>query len=53
MEDGREVNAFHANVSSGSRGIRKIIDKNGELEEVIYDAFSVDFTASKAQVLPI
>lgn len=52
-ENGEMINGFYAYVSSGKRKIKKIIeDVDGELKEVIYDTFSINFIAMKAQVLP-
>lgn len=53
-DDGDVVNGFYAYVSNGKRKIKKILEEaNGELKEVIYDTFSINFIATKAQVLPI
>ena len=50
---GEVVEGFYAYVSSGERKIKKITEEtNGELKDVFYDAFSVNFIATKAQVLP-
>ena len=52
-KDGEIVNGFCAYVSAGKRKIKKIIEnKNGELEDVLYDTFAINFIAMKAQVLP-
>lgn len=52
-ENGEEVEGFYAYVSTGQRGIKKIIeDANGELKDVIYETFSINFVATKAQVTP-
>ena len=52
-DDGNEVEGFYAYVSSGERGIKKIVeDVDGNLRDVEYEAFSINFTAAKAQVLP-
>lgn len=52
-ENGETINGFYAYVSSGKRKIKKIIeDVDGELKEVIYDTFAINFIATKAQVLP-
>ena len=52
-ENGEIINGFYAYVSSGKRKIKKIIeDVDGELKEVIYDTFAINFIAMKAQVLP-
>ena len=52
-KNGEVINGFYAYVSSGSRDIKKIIeDENGELKEVIYNTFAINFIAMKAQVLP-
>lgn len=51
-ENGK-VEGFYAYVSSGKRKIKKVIEeKSGELKEVIYDSFDVNFIASEAQVIP-
>lgn len=53
-ENGQIINGFYAYVSSGERELKKIIeDVNGNLKEVIYDTFAINFIAMKAQVLPI
>ena len=52
-ENGEIINGFYAYVSTGKRKIKKIIeDVDGELKEVIYDTFAINFIATKAQVLP-
>ena len=52
-DDGQIVNGFYAYVSSGKRKIKKIVEESdGELKEVFYDAFQINFIATKAQVLP-
>ena len=52
-ESGESINGFYAYVSSGKRKFKKIIeDSNGDLKEVIYDTFAINFIAMKAQVLP-
>lgn len=52
-EDGEEVEGFYAYVSNGSRGIKKIVeDVDGELKDVVYDTFTINCIATKAQVLP-
>lgn len=52
-KNGEIINGFYAYVSSGKRKFKKIIeDVNGDLKEVIYDTFSINFIATKAQVLP-
>jgi hypothetical protein len=52
-DDGNEVEGFHAYVSTGKRKIKKIVEEqDGELKEVIYDTFAINFIATKAQVLP-
>ena len=52
-DDGQIVNGFYAYVSSGKRKIKKIIEEtDGELKEVVYDTFAINFIAMKAQVLP-
>lgn len=51
MTDGEK--GFYAYVSTGKRKFKKIIeDADGELKEVIYDTFAINFIAMKAQVLP-
>lgn len=51
--NGNEIDGFYAYVSTGKRKFKKIIeDNNGELKEVIYDTFAINFIAMKAQVLP-
>jgi hypothetical protein len=53
-DSGNEVDGFYAYVSNGKRKIKKIIEEqNGELKQVDYEAFSINFIATKAQVLPI
>lgn len=50
---GATVDGFYAYVSSGDRKFKKIVeDDDGNLKDVIYDTFSIKFTAMKAQVLP-
>lgn len=52
-DDGEVVDGFYAYVSTGERDVKKVEEtENGELKNVIYDVFSVKFTATKAQVLP-
>lgn len=52
-KDGEIVNGFYAYVSTGKRKIKKIKETvNGDLKEVSYDSFSINFIATKAQVLP-
>lgn len=52
-KNGEIVNGFYAYVSTGKRKLKKIIEnKNGELEDVLYDTFAINFVAMKAQVLP-
>ena len=52
-DSGEEVQGFYAYVSSGDRGIKRIIeDVNGDLEDVVYDSFTIKLTATKAQLLP-
>ena len=51
--EGETVNGFYAYVSKGARKIKRIVEeRNGELQDVIYEAFSVNFIATKAQVIP-
>lgn len=51
--DGEKIEGFYAYVSSGERGIKKIReDVDGNLQFVEYDTFTINFIASKAQVLP-
>lgn len=52
-DDGEEVNGCYAYVSTGTRDIQRIKEQDGKLEEVIYDAFDVNFIAARAQVLPL
>lgn len=53
-DDGENVNGFYAYVSTGKRKIKKILEEtDGELKEVVYDVFSINFIAMKAQVLPL
>lgn len=52
-DNGNEIDGFYAYVSTGKRAIKKIVEEvNGELKSVDYDAFSINFIAMKAQVLP-
>ena len=52
-DNGNEVQGFYAYVSTGSRGIKRIIEDTDEnLKEVIYDAFTIKIIATKAQVVP-
>ena len=52
-DSGQTVNGFYAYVSSGKRKIKKIVEKtDGNLKEVIYDTFAINFIATKAQVTP-
>lgn len=52
-KNGNEVEGFYAYVSTGERGIKRIVeDVDGNLKDVIYDTFSINFVATKAQVLP-
>ena len=52
-DSGNQVEGFYAYVSSGKRGIKKIVeDVEGNLQDVEYEAFSINFIAMKAQVLP-
>lgn len=54
QDNGEEIEGFFAYVSNGKRKILKIIeDVNGNLQDVIYDTFTINFIATKAQVLPI
>lgn len=44
---------FDAYVSTGKRKIKKIIeDVDGELKDVVYDTFAINFIAMKAQEIP-
>jgi hypothetical protein len=52
-ESGSAVDGFYAYVSNGERGIKKILeDVNGELKQVVYEAFTVNVIATRAQVTP-
>ena len=52
-DNGKEVQGFYAYVSTGSRGIKRIIeDEDEHLKEVIYDSFAINIIATKAQVVP-
>lgn len=51
-DNGEIIDGFYAYVSSGKRKIKKIIENvDGELKEVVYDTFAINFIATKAQVI--
>lgn len=44
---------YTAYTSTGERKIKKIIEEvDGEIKEVIYDTYQINFVATEAQVLP-